>query len=236
MLRSQSDYGIHFSWEKKPEAEPGYALVQYSARFKLLSTSDNKPIGNMVIGLPIPHFSDTSVCVPENEENNVEILPYGGLKFTPHFEENHPPILSGGLSTAFDYLKDNWISDIELKEGVVFFRLAFTSSLVYPRDEIELEVWFKVPEENIGKLTLLDNAAPGSENLGFGVAAYCAQITGGTRRSWSPGVERLTGVEITVEIKTEGGTSLEKVACKYEHMSLPLWVPRGVIPLELVQS
>ena len=161
-------------WEGEPsEGQPTseeYVWVQYLASFKLLSTSDNGPIENLVTYWPYPYTMPETWEVAESLDEIASIVLYQPREnidivfFPGNRTEDRENIL-------FSSFYENWNANQEEGKGwlpiyppvenskstVSSLSLNISEGKIYPGDMFQVEAWFKLPPENAKRTTLVDS-------------------------------------------------------------------------------
>jgi len=127
--------------------------IQYLTSFKLLSTSDNLPIENLLLGFGYPHLMP-SVDQIENADNDEEwgtidlsIRPfYENINVTFLSKENRQaPLIEKEISAEVFV---NWT---KLRLPILFMQV----SELHVEEKVQVETWLRVPRKDIEKLTLI---------------------------------------------------------------------------------
>ena len=161
-------------WEEKPsEGEPTgeeYVWVQYIASFKLLSTSDNGPIENLVTYWPYPYTMPETWEVAESLDEIASIVLYQPRENIDivFFPSNRTEDRENLLFFSF---YENWNANQEEGKGwlpiyppvenskftVSLLSLNTSGGKIYPGDRFQVEVWFKLPPEDAKRPTLVNS-------------------------------------------------------------------------------
>ena len=138
-------------WEGKSGEEN--ILVYYLASFRLLSTDNNLPIEDLLLGFDYPHLMPSADQI-ENADNWEETGTIDLFIFP--FYENIAVIFSG---------KDNrpvpsFIKDVQpiIPDDATKIQLpvlVLQVSELYAGEEVQVETWLSVPKKDIEKLTLI---------------------------------------------------------------------------------
>jgi len=138
-------------WEVNPDEEN--SLVHYLASFRLLSTDNNLPIEDLLLGFDYPHLMPSADQI-ENADNWDEAGTIDLFIFP--FYENIDVIFSG---------KDNrpvpsFIKDVQpiIPDDATKLQLpvlVVQVSELYAGEEVQVETWLSVPKKDIEKLTLI---------------------------------------------------------------------------------
>lgn len=156
--------------EEQPAGEE-YVWVQYTASFKLLGTEDNGAIDNLFTYWPYPYVRPP---IWETTNNPLEVggttlyLPRENIDVKYIFgerEENRENIL---IDSEFE----NWNSGTDIVNTVAGFlfgepvensklnisllNIKIPQGKMYPDDSLKVEAWFRVPRENLQKVTMIN--------------------------------------------------------------------------------
>jgi hypothetical protein len=153
--------------------EKDYVWVKYTASFELLSTADNGPIENIRVYWPypyvrpavwrvIPGFNPANIVFLDPPRENIAISPVLGERTEDRGHILFEPIFK---CWAFDGV-DNFIAEGLTPVGNPPFStskysaselgMRVSQGKIYPGDGIRVEAWFRVPVENIQRLTLVN--------------------------------------------------------------------------------
>jgi hypothetical protein len=161
-------------WEGVRVQEPveeDHVWVKYTASFELLSTEDNGPIENIRVYWPYPYVRpDVWKVIPGHDPANMVFLdpPRENITISPVLgerTEDRGHILFEPIYKCWAFGRaDNFLALRSAPVGEPPFSMSkyHTSGLgmrvpqgkIYPGDGIRVEAWFRVPVENIRRLTL----------------------------------------------------------------------------------
>ncbi len=189
-------------WEGKPAGEE-YVWVQYLASFKLLSTSDNGPIENLVSYWPYPYTTPEKwevANLTEGESPAEVVLYLQRENLTVPYLLGISSENRGDILFASKY--ENWVGeqywflfDLPVENSkftVPSLSINLIQGKLYPGDEFQIEAWFKISVENVAKLTLVNWFAENCAGIAFD--------------QWIP--ETTIGIEVSVELtKYQNGES-----------------------------
>lgn len=139
-------------WEGK-QTEEENILVHYLASFRLLSTDNNLPIEDLLLGFDYPHLMPSADQI-ENADNWDEAGTIDLFIFP--FYENIDVIFSGKENRPAPL----FIMDVQpvIPDDATKLQLpvlVVQVSELYAGEEVRVETWLRVPKKDIEKLTLI---------------------------------------------------------------------------------